>query len=182
MNTTILITALLVSIFSLSATTASEQDQNNAPDGLYRVTVDESGNTVKEFTPFDELVKSSPKLERRGRLEKRREHCGPGSVSANEADDANACLINSFPAGNNVYLNAKSWVYCVRGSVVSFICPYSNGYKPKDSIKGTWAYVKQKCGPSILGYAQVSNGVGDWTAGYAAKTDHFCTKDFKVGS
>ena len=33
-----------------------------------------------------------------------------------------------------------------------------------------------------MGYAQVSNGMGDWTAGYAVKEDHFCAKDFTVGS
>lgn len=71
---------------------------------------------------------------------------------------------------------------CVRGTVVSYICPYSEGLKSRDAIKSTWAYVKKTCGPSIFGYAQVSSGFGDWTAGYALKTDNFCTKEFKVGS
>ncbi|KNE97852.1 hypothetical protein PSTG_08874 [Puccinia striiformis f. sp. tritici PST-78] len=84
--------------------------------------------------------------------------------------------------GSLVHLYKNSWSYCVRGDVVSFVCPYNNGYKPRDSIKATWAYVKGKCGASILGYAQISGGIGDWTAGYASKTSHFCTQKFKVGS
>ncbi|PLW35585.1 hypothetical protein PCASD_18868 [Puccinia coronata f. sp. avenae] len=171
---------MLLAVVYSAAVAAKPAPASEVADGFYQVTLDEAGNTTTKFTPWAEVGKSSP--QRRSTLVKRRESCGPGSVSVNEADEANKCLIDGFPAGNLVYLYKNSWSYCVRGDVVSFVCPYSNGYKPRDSIKGSWAYVKEKCGASKHGYAQVSNGIGDWTAGYASKSSHFCTKDFKVGS
>ncbi|KNZ50361.1 uncharacterized protein VP01_4466g1 [Puccinia sorghi] len=152
---------LLAAVYAVTAATEAAQASDVA-DGLYQVTLDEAGNTKTEFTPW--------------------EHCGPGSGNVNEADEANRCLIDGFPAGPNVYLDKNHWTYCVRGNAVSYICPRQNGYKPKEAIKSTWAYVKRTCGPSIFGHAQVSSGVGDWIAGYALKTDHFCTNKFKVGS
>ncbi|KAK2050854.1 hypothetical protein LZ31DRAFT_548177 [Colletotrichum somersetense] len=178
MKATVFYANFLASIISVSAAALPNQARDVA-DGFYQVTVDDSVNAKTAFTPWTEISTTSVKP--RSPLEKRREGCGPGSVSTNEADEANKCLVESF-GGDTVYLNKNSWSYCVRGNVVSFICPYSNGYKGKADVQGTWAYVKETCGPSKMGYAQVSNGVGDWTAGYAIKDDHFCTKDFKVGS
>jgi hypothetical protein len=71
---------------------------------------------------------------------------------------------------------------CVSGGVVAFLCPYSGGYKYAADLQGTYDYITQRCGPSIFGYAQISGGQGDWTAGYASSTDHFCASDFYVGS
>ncbi|GKT53921.1 hypothetical protein ColTof4_06081 [Colletotrichum tofieldiae] len=178
MKTTTICTVLLASVTLVSAAALPNQARDVA-DGFYQVTVDDSGNTKTAFTPWADISTTSVKP--RSPLEKRREACGPGSVSTGEADEANKCLVDSF-SGDNVYLNKNAWSYCVRGNVVSFICPYSNGYKGKADVQGSWAYVKETCGPSKMGYAQVSNGVGDWTAGYATKDDHFCTADFKVGS
>lgn len=40
---------------------------------------------------------------------------------------------------------------------------------------GSWAYVKDTlCGQNEGGYAQVINGVGDWTAGFTWNGDHYC--------
>ncbi|GKT46739.1 uncharacterized protein ColSpa_06920 [Colletotrichum spaethianum] len=178
MKTTDFCTILLASAASVSAAALPNQARDVA-DGFYQVTVDDSGNTKTDFKPWAEISTTSVKP--RSPLEKRREACGPGSVSSGEADEANTCLVDNF-TGDNIYLNKNAWSYCVRGNVVSFICPYSDGYKGKADVKGTWSYVKGTCGPSKMGYAQVSNGVGDWTAGYATKDDHFCTADFKVGS
>ncbi|TDZ61630.1 hypothetical protein CTRI78_v004260 [Colletotrichum trifolii] len=178
MKTSVL-SALLLACASSASTAVLPNETRDVVDGFYQVTVDDAGNSKTSFTPWAEVAKTSVK--ERSPLEKRREACGPGSVSTGEADEANKCLIDSF-GGDKVYLNKNSWSYCVRGSVVSFICPYSDGYKGKADVAGSWAYVKETCGPSKMGYAQVSNGVGDWTAGYASKDDHFCDKDFKVGS
>ncbi|KAJ4404084.1 hypothetical protein N0V85_004947 [Neurospora sp. IMI 360204] len=206
-TTTLLLTALLTTISpALSATIpvpAAARDiapavHDVSADGLYRVTVDSEGNTqTTEFTPYDEIanltssnsnsnsnsiIPGSGSGHGSSGLEKRREACGPGSVNVNDADAANKCLLDAFSPGD-VHLNKNAWTYCVRGDVVSFICPYSsNGYKPRDAIQATMYYVKQKCGPSVMGYAQVSSGMGDWTAGYALKSDHFCDKDFHVGN
>ncbi|KAJ0348915.1 hypothetical protein KNSL1_005149 [Colletotrichum chrysophilum] len=180
MKTFNLLTTLLAGVSAVSAAALpSAIDAREVADGFYQVSTDDAGNTKTTFKPWDEVVTTS--VRERSPLEKRREDCGPGSVSTGEADDANTCLINGF-SGDNVYLEKNAWSYCVRGNVVSFICPYSQGYKGKADIKGTWSYVKEHCGPSKMGYAQVSNGIGDWTAGYATKDDHFCTADFKVGS
>ncbi|KAA8635557.1 hypothetical protein SMACR_09197 [Sordaria macrospora] len=163
---------------------------DTSADGLYRVTVDSEGNPVTEFTPYDDLLVNVTSTETRsnsgpavvGGLEKRREDCGPGSTNVNDADAANKCLLDGFAPGD-VHLNKHAWTYCVRNEVVSFICPYSsNGYKPRDAIQATMYYVKQKCGPSTMGYAQVSGGMGDWTTGYARRSDHFCDKDFFIGN
>ncbi|KAF5527820.1 hypothetical protein CGCA056_v001490 [Colletotrichum aenigma] len=163
-----LLTTLLAGVSAVSAAALpSAIDAREVADGFYQVSTDDSGNTKTTVKPWDEVVTTSD--------------CGPGSVSTGEADDANTCLINGF-SGDNVYLEKNAWSYCVRGNVVSFICPYSQGYKGKADIKGTWSYFKGHCGLSKMGYAQVSNGIGDWTAGYATKDDHFCTADFKVGS
>jgi len=171
---------LLAGVYAVTASAKAAQASEVA-DGFYQVTLDEAGNTKTKFTPWAEVGKSSSP-QRRSILEKRREHCGPGSGNVNEADEANKCLINGFPSGPNVSLNKNQWTYCVRGSAVSYICPYSSGFKPRAAIESTWAYVKRTCGASIFGYAQVSSGHGDWTAGYALKTHNFCTKNFKVGS
>ncbi|KAH9472136.1 hypothetical protein MJO28_002002 [Puccinia striiformis f. sp. tritici] len=179
MKATIFFTMLLAGVYSVTAASKPTQASEVA-DGFYQVTLDEAGDTTTKFTAWDEVGKSSP--ERHSILAKNREHCGPGSVSVNDSDEANQCLLNGFPGGSLVHLYKNSWSYCVRGDVVSFVCPYNDGYKPRDSIKATWAYVKGKCGASILGYAQISGGIGDWTAGYASKTSHFCTQKFKVGS
>lgn len=70
---------------------------------------------------------------------------------------------------------------CIVGNVVAYICPYSNGYKSKLDITGTWAYVKSLCGPSRMGWADISNGAGDWVAGHALKTAPFCVPNFRAG-
>ncbi|KAK1773810.1 hypothetical protein QBC45DRAFT_339104 [Copromyces sp. CBS 386.78] len=171
----------------------------SAGDGLYRVTIDSDGNPHTEFTPYDRLFNlNSSSIETRSDtgsgwvggglgsrsdpdLEKRRDDCGPGSTNVGDADVANKCLVEAFAPGT-VFLKKHAWTYCVRNEVVSFICPYSGGYKPRDNIEGTFYYVKQTCGPSTMGYAQVSGGQGDWTAGYARKSDNFCDKHFSVGN
>ncbi|KAI7961511.1 hypothetical protein MJO28_002000 [Puccinia striiformis f. sp. tritici] len=178
MKVTAFFIMLLAGVYSVTAASNPTQASEVA-DGFYQVNPDESGNTATKFTPWDEVGKSSAK--RRSILAKRREDCGPGSVSVNDADAAFNCLLNSFKI-NVVSLKKDSWTYCVRGDVVAFICPYSDGHKLKDRFIDTWAYVRRRCGTSILGYAQVSGDVGDWTAGYALKTANFCTKKFKVGS
>ncbi|KAK3348508.1 hypothetical protein B0H65DRAFT_442012 [Neurospora tetraspora] len=174
MKTTTLLTALLTTISpALSATIPVPAARDIAPvhdvsaDGLYRIIVDSEGNTQQtEFTPYDEIANltSSNSIPGSGSgygsgLEKRREDCGPGSVNVNDADEANKCLLDAFNPGD-VHLNKHAWTYCVRRDVVSFICPYSsNGYKPRDAIQATMYHVKQKCGPSKMGYAQVSYGL-----------------------
>ncbi|KAK3949463.1 hypothetical protein QBC32DRAFT_364232 [Pseudoneurospora amorphoporcata] len=149
----------------------------SAGDGLYRVTIDSDGNLQTEFTPYDQLFNSTSTGSGSGsvpgrvligggggglgsrsdsdleNLEKRRLDCGPGSTNAGgDADEANKCLVEAFAPGN-VYFNKNAWSYCVRNKVVSFICPYSNGYKLRDAIESTMSYVKQMCGPSTMGYA-----------------------------
>lgn len=60
-------------------------------------------------------------------------------------------------------------------SAVSFICPYSGGWKYKSDIAGNWNWVKTVlCGYGRGGYAQVINGDGDWTAGYTYNGDNYC--------
>lgn len=113
-----IIAAALASISATIAATVPVQPRDVA-DGFYQVVTDDAGNTRTEFTAFDfESVKISPN-EARG-LEKRREACGPGSVNAGEADEANACLINSF-GGNTVSLRKNSWSY-VSKVVFIFFC------------------------------------------------------------
>ncbi|KAJ7436424.1 hypothetical protein FB451DRAFT_1061763, partial [Mycena latifolia] len=111
--------------------------------------------------------------------ERRREACGPGSANVGDSDTAAACLKSSF--GDKLSFSANAWTYCVKGGVVAFICPYSGGFKYQADVQGTFDYIKRSCGTSIMGYAQISNGQGDMTAGWAVSTDHFCTKDFHVG-
>lgn len=63
----------------------------------------------------------------------------------------------------------------VWGTATSFVCAYSDGTKYKPDIMGSWAYVKNTlCGQNKGGYAQVINGVGDWTAGFTWNGDHYC--------
>ncbi|KAK2006962.1 hypothetical protein LZ32DRAFT_667959 [Colletotrichum eremochloae] len=145
---------------SISASAAALLIQaRDFADGIYQVTVDDSGNAKTAFTPWVEIFTNSGKPS--SPLEKRREAYGPSSVSTNEADEANKCLVDSF-GGDTVYFNKNSWSYCIRGNVVSFICSYSNGYKDMADVHGSWADVRETCGPSKMhGYAQVSNGVGD---------------------
>ncbi|KAH9472137.1 hypothetical protein MJO28_002001 [Puccinia striiformis f. sp. tritici] len=178
MKATAFFTILLAGVYSVTAA-SNPTLTSEVADGFYQVNPGEAGKTTTKFTPWDKVGKSSAK--RRSILAKRREHCGPGSVSVNDADAALNCLLYSFKT-DVVSLDKGSWTYCVRGDVVAFICPYSGGYKFKSRFAETWSDVRGRCGASILGYGQVSGDVGDWTAGYALKTDNFCTKKFKVGS
>ncbi|POW19087.1 hypothetical protein PSHT_05123 [Puccinia striiformis] len=160
MKATTFFTMLLAGVYSVTAASKPTQASEVA-DGFYQVTLDEAGDTTTKFT----LGTRSESLRPNDALSLRK--------IGNTVDPAR---------WKSCSLVQELWSYCVRGDVVSFVCPYNNGYKPRDSIKATWAYVKGKCGASILGYAQISGGIGDWTAGYALKTSHFCTQKFKVGS
>ncbi|GAB0134334.1 hypothetical protein EsDP_00002711 [Epichloe bromicola] len=174
-----IIAAALAGSAATIAATVPVQPRDVA-DGFYQVVTDDAGNTRTEFKAFDfDSVKTSPNEARD--LEKRYEACG-SPVNADEVDRANECLINSF-IGNNVSLRKNQYVYCVSGGAVSFICPYSGGNKSKNSISGTWGYVKGKCGPGKGGYSSIPNGVGDWTAGYAPNDGKsFCAENFHVGN
>ncbi|KAK1968479.1 hypothetical protein LY78DRAFT_655171 [Colletotrichum sublineola] len=74
-------------------------------DGIYQVTVDDSGNAKTAFTPWAEIFTNSGKPT--SPLEKRREAYSPGLVSTNEADEANKYLVDSF-SSNTVYFNKIS--------------------------------------------------------------------------
>lgn len=108
MRTSTLVTALLAGISSVAAA-AVPNEAREVADGFYQVSVDESGNPKTSFIPWAEIPKASS-VKERSPLEKRREACGPGSVSTGEADDANTCLINSF-GGQTVYLDKNAWSY-----------------------------------------------------------------------
>ncbi|QPG97372.1 hypothetical protein C2857_006220 [Epichloe festucae Fl1] len=172
------VSIIAAALASSSATIAAivPVQPRDVADGFYQVVTDDAGNTRTEFKAFDfGSAKTSPNEARV--LEKRAEACG-SPVNAGEVDQANECLINSF-FGNNVYLRKNQWTYCVRGKVVSFICPYSDGDKSKNNISGAWGYVRGKCGSNKAGYSQVLYGNGDWTAGYAPNDGiSFCTAGF----
>lgn len=104
-----LLSTLLAGVSAVSAAALpSAIDAREVADGFYQVSTDDSGNTKTTFKPWDEVVTTS--VRERSPLEKRREDCGPGSVSTGEADDANTCLINGF-SGDNVYLEKNAWSY-----------------------------------------------------------------------
>lgn len=103
----ITLVAALFIVTSASAATVPNQ-AHQLGDGFYQVTVDGSGNSKTAFTPWKDITKVS--VTPRSPLEKRREACGPGSVSSGEADEANACLVDSF-GGETIYLDKNSWSY-----------------------------------------------------------------------
>ncbi|KAJ7925570.1 hypothetical protein B0H13DRAFT_1600377 [Mycena leptocephala] len=180
MKTIAFFTALLAGISSVTA--SSLPLAARAADGLYTVSVDKSGKNVTHFTPLDQIKghNATHNATHTSRsLERRREACGPGSANVGDSDAAADCLKSSF--GDKLSFSASAWTYCVKNNVVAFICPYSGGFKYQADLQGTFDYIKRTCGTSIMGYAQISNGQGDMTAGWAVSSDHFCTKDFHAG-
>lgn len=71
---------------------------------------------------------------------------------------------------------------CVASGVVAFVCPNTSGYKYKSDLLVTQLGIQGNCGSSVMGYNEVDGGEGSWTAGYALSNDHFCSRDFTVGS
>ncbi|POS69150.1 hypothetical protein DHEL01_v212457 [Diaporthe helianthi] len=60
----------------------------------------------------------------------------------------------------------SDWDKAKLGDAVSFICPYSGGFKWKADITGNWDWIKTTlCGLNRGGYAQIVGGSGDWTSG-----------------
>jgi hypothetical protein len=106
MKSSVFVAVLLAGVSSVTG--ASLPQRREPSDGLYQVSVDEDGNTVTNFTPYDEVVDVS--LQPRSPLEKRREACGPGSVDINLADQANACVINGI-SGDRLTTGKNAWTY-----------------------------------------------------------------------
>ncbi|KAK4446651.1 hypothetical protein QBC34DRAFT_304578 [Podospora aff. communis PSN243] len=194
MNLTELFTTLLATASLVSATALPEQPK--LPDGLYKSYIDDTGNEVTDFVPWNELsnttfvpvhsVVPGPKLKPRANLMKRKEGCHASvNIPSSVTDAANKCLIDSFTSDPVVTTAGGYRRYsCIYSNAVSYICSY-NVYTPghhitttikyKSDIRGSWDYVKRTlCGFNRLGYAQVINGVGDVTAGYTFNGDKFC--------
>ncbi|RGP63186.1 hypothetical protein FSPOR_8768 [Fusarium sporotrichioides] len=194
MKLTILATSFLTAVVAVSATALPEQSK--LADGLYKSHLDDAGNEVTHFVPWDQLGNStyvpivqvlpSPKVNKRSILAKRKEGCHPDvNRPSSETDQANKCLIDSF-ANDPIVTTANGYkrFSCVKGNSLSYICSYNRGpiigvgsttRKWKSDIKGSWDYVKRTlCGNNRLGYAQVINGEGDVTAGYTYNGDKYC--------
>jgi len=188
MKTTLL--ALLATTATLSSALPSPSP---AADGLYIVTTDSSGAETTTFTAHAEFlslnnITSIDDLTITARfpsdtpspgphaLSKRRDGCHTTvSISSSITDRANTLLQQSFPSGNNVDLGGRQKRSYIHDGAKSFVCSYGAGWKPKTSIMGTWDWVKRtRCGKDKLGYGQVQDGVGDWTAGYTFSNDKFC--------
>ena len=117
--------SLLATALAVSATALPEQSKHS--DGLYKSYINEGGEEVIDFVPWNELgnttfvpitsVVPAAKIKQRSALMKRREGCHPtASVPSSETDAANKCLIDSFKddpvvTTSNGYV--KYWV-CLR--------------------------------------------------------------------
>ncbi|KAK0612199.1 hypothetical protein B0T14DRAFT_531784 [Immersiella caudata] len=195
MRFTDILTCLLASA-ALVVTASPLSEQPKRPDGMYASYLDESGNEVTDFVPWNELgnttfvpitsIAPAAKIKQRANLMKRREGCHASvNIPSSVTDIANKCLIDSFTADPIVTTAGGYRKYsCVYSNAVSYICSY-NTYTPghqitttgkyKSDIRGSWDYVKRTlCGFNRLGYAQVINGWGDVTAGYTFNGDGFC--------
>ncbi|KAM5355061.1 hypothetical protein ACJ41O_001707 [Fusarium nematophilum] len=188
------LSAILAAALTVSATALPEKPK--LPDGLYTAYLDDDGNEVTDFVPWDKLgnktfvpvssVVPGTSIKQRSNLVKRREGCHPSATLPDaETDAANKCLIESFKDDPIVtYANGYKKYSCLYGNAVSYICSYNTGpiigpgtitKKYKADIMGSWDYVKRTlCGTNHLGYAQVINGEGDVTAGYTYNGDKFC--------
>jgi hypothetical protein len=105
MKLTVFATSFLTAVVAASAAALPEQPK--LADGLYKSHLDDAGNEVTHFVPWDQLGNStyvptvqvlpSPNVNKRSILVKRKEGCH-ASVNrpSSETDKANKCLIDSF--------------------------------------------------------------------------------------
>ncbi|KAM7214745.1 hypothetical protein V8F06_009910 [Rhypophila decipiens] len=190
LSTTFLACALTL----VSAAALPETAQN--PDGAYASYLDESGNEIVQFIPWEQIGNSSfvpissvipatnVKRDSTAVVEKRaKEGCHKSATRDPwRIDEANQCMYDSqadpfvFLGGGN---RRRS---CVRSGVRSFICSYAAAgeehitAKYKFDLRQTWAWIRNvKCsGWGRLGHAEISGGYGLVSAGYTYDGDSFC--------
>ena len=105
MKFTLFTTSFLTAVVAVSASALPEQPK--LADGLYKSHLDDAGNEVTHFVPWDQLGNStyvpnvqvlpSPDVNKRSILAKRKQGCHPSvNRPSSETDEANKCLIDSF--------------------------------------------------------------------------------------
>jgi len=102
---------LALSLLAVAAGASALAARAGLEDGVYVVTVDESGNQTTEFTPYREVMKRAGGAKgARSALERRRSGCGPGSGNRDDIIAAQDGLKAIFP-DDPMYLSKNGWTY-----------------------------------------------------------------------